>query len=898
MAKLPGVLDLGGVPQAPETRPVGSYDTTPFARGGQALAQGELAVGQGISRFGAGVGDLAIDRNRWEYAQAHAGQAADLVNLHANMENDRTYMDDSGQTMPVRYAAQAKEINQRWAGTISDPNMRERFNFETQPQVQGTIAKASVHGRALWNNQAVADEEGQFNSVTDKAVTSTDDSTKTIALDSINSRIDGLVTSGALTPEQGLGKKARVGQFATADLLAATNSNDPQRIKDAVARASDPNNHLYDFIDPALRQRLIAEGQRFLDGHVGQQKGAAALSASRGGTFSPSAASGISDVASRYGIDPGTLTRAVQIESGGNPTARTGSYKGLLQLSDSEFNQYKPRPDASIWNPADNLEAGAAKMRAEGDQFAHNFGRQPTGFDAYMIHQQGLAGYSSHLANPNAPAWQNMAATAEGQQKGAGWAKAAIWGNIPTQYKAGFDNVDNVTSRDFVEMWRQRWGKGSGAASAFTGAAQQGGVQNAASPVANLGGAIRADAYQRIIDDPSMNDAQREHAFRTIDQQIKAQDIADNETTKAQKDASDAAAGDYVTKMWDALHTPNPDYVALAGQINHDPRLDWRTKQALMEHVKKVSGEEQALGFGPGYLAARHGLFSAPGDPGHVEFSDLVNRDDITTAGLRDLHERLSVTKSDVDRQAVERRVNFFLTDAKNRLSFEQDMGPIKLRDPKGESIFNSEFAPSFVKQASALAEDAQKTGDSSKLDAFLSKENVDKMIRSYRDPKEMARDRVAAAGEAGAEGGASPNEPLPPPPEGIKPEAWTQIVNSPPTTATGKPWPKAAWAGAVDLLRSDPSPEAKAQFDAKFGKSGMTADKVLQGLSAPPAEQGPGLVSRVTGAVSSFIEREREKQRAFDAESAARIPPASRGAPALPSPRGGGGPSRIPPLQ
>ena len=100
-------------------------------------------------------------------------------------------------------------------------------------------------------------------------------------------------------------------------------------------------------------------------------------------------------------------------------------------------------------------------MKAEGDQFAHNFGRQPSGFDSYMIHQQGLAGYSSHLANPEAPAWQNMLSTGEGRQRGERWAKSAIWGNIPDQYKATFGNVDNVTSRDFINMWAAKYGGGA-----------------------------------------------------------------------------------------------------------------------------------------------------------------------------------------------------------------------------------------------------------------------------------------------------------------------------------------------------------------------------------------------------------------------------------------------------
>lgn len=167
----------------------------------------------------------------------------------------------------------------------------------------------------------------------------------------------------------------------------------------------------------------------------------------------------IASAASTYGVDPTSLAATVQVESGGNPRARTGSYKGLTQLSDSEFDKYNPYPGRSIWDPEANLAAGAAKMKAEGDQFAKNFGRQPSGFDTYMIHQQGLAGYSHYLANPAAPAWQNMAATGEGRQKGDRWSKAAIWDNVPDQYKATFGSVNNVSSADFMAMWQQRFAR-------------------------------------------------------------------------------------------------------------------------------------------------------------------------------------------------------------------------------------------------------------------------------------------------------------------------------------------------------------------------------------------------------------------------------------------------------
>jgi len=47
-----------------------------------------------------------------------------------------------------------------------------------------------------------------------------------------------------------------------------------------------------------------------------------------------------------------------------------------------------------------------------------------------------------------------MLATGEGQQKGEAWAKKAIWGNIPDSEKAKFGSVDNVTSRDFMALWK------------------------------------------------------------------------------------------------------------------------------------------------------------------------------------------------------------------------------------------------------------------------------------------------------------------------------------------------------------------------------------------------------------------------------------------------------------
>ena len=52
--------------------------------------------------------------------------------------------------------------------------------------------------------------------------------------------------------------------------------------------------------------------------------------------------------------------------------------------------------------------------------------------------------------------------TGEGRQKGEGWAKKAIWGNIPASQRARFGSVENVTSEQFADLWRERYARGLG----------------------------------------------------------------------------------------------------------------------------------------------------------------------------------------------------------------------------------------------------------------------------------------------------------------------------------------------------------------------------------------------------------------------------------------------------
>lgn len=182
--------------------------------------------------------------------------------------------------------------------------------------------------------------------------------------------------------------------------------------------------------------------------------------------YTPEIEQAIAEVAARREISPDMLRTFIAIESGGNPSVRTGSYKGLMQLSDAEFA--KAGGQGSIYDTSANLDAGAVKLGAEMADFERKFGRKPTGAELYLVHQQGWGGAQAHWANPNQPAWKSMYATGEGQQKGEGWARDAIWKNVPSDVRERFGSVDNITSQDFVNLWNEKYSRLGGGSTGVT----------------------------------------------------------------------------------------------------------------------------------------------------------------------------------------------------------------------------------------------------------------------------------------------------------------------------------------------------------------------------------------------------------------------------------------------
>ena len=95
----------------------------------------------------------------------------------------------------------------------------------------------------------------------------------------------------------------------------------------------------------------------------------------------------IREAASLYGLDLAMMMSIAKVESDFNPRVRTGSYKGLFQLSEYEFKKYG---DGSIWDARDNARAAAHMFLVQAEKFRWALGHYPDYAERYMVHQQGI----------------------------------------------------------------------------------------------------------------------------------------------------------------------------------------------------------------------------------------------------------------------------------------------------------------------------------------------------------------------------------------------------------------------------------------------------------------------------------------------------------------------------
>lgn len=807
----------GGVPEvSPETRAPDDYQhitASPAAFGGQ-VAEGLTKLGHGVEKVSENLFDISQFRDKIDSDDQtnHYIKSRNSI-LHGNPDQpagtgpdgqpipDLGYMGLKGRAALDARADTVKRLEEaRLEGrkNLKSPRAQLIYDEQTRRMAGDTENTIGTHATAQYKDWAgTVNEAGASHAIGE--IARNPDNKVAVAnatKDLIEMRVqaaqikhgyDEKILAEVASQARGEALRAQLDAIAVKDPARAQRMADSPEGKKALGQ-------FYDEVSAKLRERADTATAHSIgnDALVGTIK-----------TMPPPAQvlPVLDKIGAPYGISGAYLARTQQLETGNRPNAisSTGA-KGPFQFVTSTAKQYDLPNPFNFGQSADRAAQLAANNKLA---LTTALGRTPSDAEIYLAHNQGATGAAKLLAYPTVRA-----------------------GDLVGDHAILVNGGDpNRPAQEFTNRVLTRFGGAGTAANVATLAAR------------------RADAYRTINERTDLPDAVKQKALTYVTQQINAQEIAENQSSKATKENSDKIAGSYVTEIFDAMHTPNPDYVALAGRINHDPLLanDWRVKAALMDRIKKLSGEEEALSFGPGYLKARQGLFSSADAPGHIaDFSSLVTDPSITTRGLQDLKMRVEVGKKSVDAHATERIVNSFLADASSRLSFDQETvfpGATPLKDAKGRRVYLTEFQPMFIRRVSELQAEAQKTGNSEKLDKFLSRENVDKLIVAARDPRQMAMERVAA--QTGTDSAKAEATPAPPRDLKVNTDAWNGIIGKPWITDEGKILTKAAAANALNILMRDPTPETIARFNKVLGRNdGADLVRLLSPAQAAPVPE------------------------------------------------------------
>lgn len=148
----------------------------------------------------------------------------------------------------------------------------------------------------------------------------------------------------------------------------------------------------------------------------------------------------ITGAAQRYGVDPQALLRVAEIESGLNPGARNpkSSAGGLFQFIDSTAGQYGL---ADKFDPMQAADAGARLMRDNAAGLRSALGRDPSGAELYLAHQQGLGGARKILGNPNASLADLVGGAAANLNAGAGLTAGQFAQNWASKFGGGLSGA-------------------------------------------------------------------------------------------------------------------------------------------------------------------------------------------------------------------------------------------------------------------------------------------------------------------------------------------------------------------------------------------------------------------------------------------------------------------------
>lgn len=362
------------------------------------------------------------------------------------------------------------------------------------------------------------------------------------------------------------------------------------------------------------------------------------------------------------------------------------------------------------------------------------------------------------------------------------------------------------------------------------------GATEAAQPLAPMTAEEHeAAALAAIQQRADLTPTQRDYALAKVKQNFLTQQMIDQQSKAARASRVASTQDNYVKEI---LTGAKPD---IFSRIANDPAFNESptAREHLWELAKKQSGEQDTTSYGPKFTDTLNRVLLPPGDPNRVfdstQLYAMAAHGDLTLPGAEKLKSIVDQTKKSVNGAGLTVRQSTALKTAHSYLSFEQDLGSIKIADPVGEKLYN-DFVNQFY---SAYDKWANEGKDPAEFKLFQTDE-IKKTTQALRSSSKMAQDRLNAVAQSA--GGAPANEPAPPAPVNTDPTGWQTLMAQPPMTAKGVPMSRPAFANVIAMLANDPSSaNVKAFNESRYGRdAGLNGEKILQQLGIKPGAAEP----------------------------------------------------------
>lgn len=687
--RIPSPTDIGlVVPQA--DRPIVEY------RGGIAQ-EAQEAVGQGIAKLGEGVsqvgGAVAQAQDQVESTSAYSNFLQKKLQLDQQFEGDTDYT-----TKAQRYGDAISQAANDSAANIRNVQLRSDFIDRTMRWQEYGINTMAHQARANAVDADRAYVSDQLDKTADAAGNATDPAMRVALYDNFHQMLLGMQAKGSITQVEGeklwenVKNQASVRYFKT---LSDT--------------------------DPLLATRLLMPGAPALP---------------TGGGMPTDLAAAIHNAAYKTGADEDVLARTAQIESGGqavtNPTSGAAGPFQFMPATARSMGLANPNDAAT---PAD---AAARLQVMNKGALTDALGRAPSGPELYLAHGLGAGGATAVLQHPNENAIDAL---------------TPAFGSQAMATKAVLENGGNarMTAADFAQTYFDRF---NGSPAHTPGPTPQPTTDAAGNTIFPKTGDLRDYLRPDQRSDLLHVSEQRAEAL------ARAQEVDDARTQrlqeKALKDNSDATINRVLADVKGVGDNPNITASQIADPKGPYNQLLPEARKSMIEFVEQQSKQTDAdqAKYGSGFFDLYQRVHASPDDPNRIAdpqqiFAQTGPGKSLTVAGADKLISDLGSHKTP-EGAAEGAMKTGALAYAKHQISFEQDLGAVKIRDPKGEDAFNVGFLPAFFKAYDAGIKDGKTPFQ------LLSKDSpdfiVDKLVGAYkRSPAQIAADMLQENEPGGA---------------------------------------------------------------------------------------------------------------------------------------------------